>query len=60
MDPEDLEPQRPRPQPKNLDDMGVQELEAYVAELEAEVARVRAKIKAKQDYRSGVEGLFKR
>ena len=60
MDLDDLEPQRPRAKPKNLDDLGIDELEAYAAELESEISRVKSKIKAKRDYLSGADGLFRR
>jgi uncharacterized small protein (DUF1192 family) len=60
MDPEDLEPRTKKPKPKDLEVMGVDELENYLAELEAEAVRVRDKIKAKKTYLSGAESLFKR
>ncbi len=60
MDPEDLEPRKQKPKPKDLDAMGVEELEEYLGELEAEAARVKAKIEAKKSYLSGADALFKR
>jgi uncharacterized small protein (DUF1192 family) len=39
--------------------MGVDELEAYLAELEQEADRAREKIAAKKAYLSGAESLFK-
>lgn len=60
MDPEDLEPRQKPVKPKDLDALGVEELEAYLGELEAEAARVRDKIAQKKDYRAGLDGLFKR
>jgi len=59
MDPEDLEPRKQPAKPKDLDVLGIEELDAYLAELEAEVARVRDKIAQKRDYRAGLDGLFK-
>lgn len=59
MDPEDLEPLKKASQPKDLEIMGVEELEAYLAALEAEAARVREKIAAKQAYKAGAATLFK-
>ena len=59
MDLEDLEPLKKKPKPKDLDNLGVDELEDYLAELEAEMARVREKLAAKKAYLSGAEGLFK-
>lgn len=60
MDPEDLEPLKKKTKPKDLDVMGVTELEDYLAELEAEAQRVKQKIEAKKSYLSGADSLFKR
>lgn len=60
MDLDDLEPQKQKPKPKDLEDLGVEELEDYLAELEAEVLRVKDKITAKKSYKSGVDSLFQR
>jgi uncharacterized small protein (DUF1192 family) len=59
MDLEDLEPRKGKPKPRDLDALGVEELEAYLTELGAEAERVRQKIAAKKAYLSGVAGLFK-
>jgi len=59
MDIEDLEPRQKQPKPKDLDALGVEELEAYLAELQAEAERVRAKIESKKTYLAGADGLFK-
>ena len=60
MELEDLEPRKAKPKPKDLDVMGVEELEEYLAELEAEAARVNERIAAKKAYLSGADDLFKR
>ncbi|HSR73194.1 MAG TPA: DUF1192 domain-containing protein [Kiloniellales bacterium] len=60
MDLEDLEPRKATPKPKDLEALGIEELEAYLAELEAEAERVRAKIASKRDYRAGAEQFFKK
>jgi uncharacterized small protein (DUF1192 family) len=60
MDIEDLEPRQVRPKPKDLDGMGVAELEAYLAELQAEIERVQAKIASKKTYLAGADAFFKR
>ncbi len=59
MDIEELEPRKKEPEPKNLEAMGVEELEAYQAELEAEVARVRAELEGKKSYLAGAQAFFK-
>ena len=59
MDLEDLEPLSKKPKPKDLDSLGVAELEDYLAELEAEMTRVREKLAAKKAYLSGADNLFK-
>lgn len=60
MDLDELEPRKTQPKPKDLESMGVEELEDYLAELEQEAERVREKIAAKKAYLSGAETLFKR
>ncbi len=59
MDLEDLEPRKQQPKPKDLESLGVEELEEYLAELESEAERVREKIAAKKAYLSGADNLFK-
>ncbi len=59
MDIEDLEPQKKKAAPKDLDAMGVEQLEEYLAELEAEAARVRAKLAEKKTYLAGAQAFFK-
>ena len=58
MDPEDLEPRSAQPKPKDLDEMGIEELEDYLAELNAEAERVQAKIAAKKAYLEGAAASF--
>jgi len=59
MDIEELEPQKKKPAPKDLDAMGVEQLDNYLAVLEAEVERVRAKITEKKEYLTGAQAFFK-
>ncbi len=59
MDVEDLEPRKAIEKPKDLDTLGVDELLAYLQELEAEATLVKAKIEAKKAYLSGADSLFK-
>ena len=60
MDWEELDPKKKAPERKNLDVMGVAELQAYIADLEAEIARAQAMIAAKQKAKSGAESFFKK
>lgn len=60
MDWDDLEPKKTKPAPRNLEIMGVAELNTYIAELEAEIARARAAIAGKQSARQGAEMFFKK
>jgi uncharacterized small protein (DUF1192 family) len=60
MDIDDLEPRKKAPAPKNLEPLGVTELEAYLGQLEAEILRVRAEIEVKRRRRTGAESIFKR
>lgn len=59
MDADDLEPRKVKPKPKDLDALGIEELEDYIADLEAEIARAKEKIAAKQSFKSGAESFFK-
>ncbi len=60
MDIEDLEPRKAIEKPKDLDALGVDQLESYLGELLAEVETVKAKISAKKAYLDGAAAaLFK-
>ncbi len=59
MDLDELEPQKNKPAPKDLDALGVEPLEEYLAELEAEAERVRAKLADKKAYLAGAQDFFK-
>jgi len=60
MEPEDLEPQKKKPPPKNLQIMGVEELREYIAGLKAEIERAEATIKSKQAARGLADTFFKK
>ena len=60
MEEPDLEPRHKPAKPKDLSLMGIEELEAYIAELETEIARVRLEITTKLGQRRGAEALFRR
>lgn len=59
MDMDDLEPRAKKPQKRNLEPMGVEELAAYIAELKEEIARVEADIAKKKNHRAAAQNLFK-
>lgn len=59
MDIEDLEPRQPAAKPKDLEAMGVAELESYLTKLQAEIERVKAAIEGKKSYLSDAQGFFK-
>ncbi|MDX1401044.1 MAG: DUF1192 domain-containing protein [Kiloniellales bacterium] len=59
MEPEDLEPRKAIEKPKDLDVMGVEELEAYLEDLMTEADRVKAKIAEKKAYLAGADSFFK-
>lgn len=60
MDTDELEPRKAKPSPKNLDDMSIEALGAYIEELKAEIRRAEAAIAAKQSARLGAEAFFKK
>ncbi|MEQ9684552.1 MAG: DUF1192 domain-containing protein [Rhodospirillales bacterium] len=59
MDTDDLEPQKKKPDLKNLEVMSIEALNDYIADLEAEIARVRETIKAKEASRHSADSFFK-
>lgn len=59
MDWDELDPKKKVPERRNLEVMGVAELEAYIVDLQAEIARAQAAIAAKQKAKSGAEKFFK-
>ena len=59
MDTDDLQPKKKKPAPKNLEEMSIEALQEYIAEMEAEIARVREAIDGKENARTGAEQFFK-
>ena len=59
MDTDDLEPQQQKPALKNLEEMSIEALAEYIAELEAAIARVREAIKGKKGAQSDADQFFK-
>jgi uncharacterized small protein (DUF1192 family) len=59
-DDDDLPLRKPSLEPRLLDPLSIEELGAYVAELEAEIARVRAQIQAKTSHRGAADSIFRR
>jgi len=52
-------PRALRPKPTDLDVMGIEELNEYIAELEAEIERVRSAIMKKEQQRIAASAVFK-
>ena len=52
-------PRALRPKPTDLDVMGIEELNEYIAELEAEIERVRSAIVKKEQQRIAASAIFK-
>ncbi len=59
MDTDDLEPAKPKPAPKNLEEMSIEALADYIAGLEAEIARARQAISGKEKAQVSAESVFK-
>jgi uncharacterized small protein (DUF1192 family) len=59
MDMDDIDPKTKKPKLRNLDPLGVEDLQAYIAELRTEIARVEADIARKKKHLSAAESLFK-
>ena len=60
MDADDLEPIRPEPAPKKLDEMSIEALKEYILELEDEITRVREAISLKEVAQSNADSFFKK
>ncbi|HZH27509.1 MAG TPA: DUF1192 domain-containing protein [Azospirillaceae bacterium] len=60
MDPDDLLPRKPKPAQRDLSTMSVDELHAYIGEMEAEIARVRTEIERKTAHKAAMENLFRK
>lgn len=61
MQEEDIPPRRrARFEPPVLDQLGIDELNAYIGELQAEIARVQADIERKEGHRSAADAFFRR
>ena len=56
---EDLEPRKKAPAQKNLENMGIVELEAYIVELKDEILRVEKEVEKKKAIRDRAASAFK-
>jgi len=59
MEEENLQPQRRKPDVKNLEVLSVEALEEYILELQAEIERVRMEIARKQSAKTAAESFFR-
>ena len=60
MDTDDLEPEKKKPVPKNLEILSIEALGEYIGELEAEIPRVRGAIAVKQSTQADADQFFKK
>ena len=58
INPDELDPLRPKLKPVDLQPMSVEELRDYITALENEIARADAMIARKEAHKSGIEALF--
>ncbi|MFA5041616.1 MAG: DUF1192 domain-containing protein [Bdellovibrionales bacterium] len=58
INPDDLDPPVQKPKLRDLQQMGIGELEDYIAGLEEEIARADAMIAKKKAHKNGIESLF--
>ncbi len=59
MDTDDLEPAKPKPAAKNLEEMSIKALADYIAGLEAEIARASQAISGKEKAQASAESAFR-
>lgn len=59
MDTDDLEPAKPKPAAKNLEEMSIEALADYIDGLEVEIARARQAISGKEKALMSAESAFK-
>jgi len=59
MDVSELEPVRKKQEQKNLEEMSIDALAAYILELRAEIVRTEEVIAAKEKAREGAEQFFR-
>jgi uncharacterized small protein (DUF1192 family) len=60
-DEDDLRPKSGKSfEPRVFDTLSIEELTAYIAELQAEIARAEAAIGAKQGFRDSAEDVFRK
>lgn len=56
---EDIEPRKKPPAQKDLTDLGIAELEAWIVELKGEIARAEKEIEKKKAIRDKAASVFK-
>lgn len=59
LNPDDLDPPKPKLQQPDLTALSIGELETYIASLESEISRARLAIEKKQSHRNAIESIFK-
>lgn len=56
---DDLDPKTNKPQPRDLENLSVEELAEYIVDLKAEIQRVEKDIQAKGAQKSAADAFFK-
>ena len=56
---DEIEPQKQKPKPKNLEEMSISARGEYIEDLQAEIARAEAMIKSKENARDGADSFFR-
>ncbi len=58
INPDELDPQKPKQKPIELDTLSVEELQDYIQRLEVEIARVERTIAKKNAHKDSLQALF--
>ncbi len=60
MDTDDLEPMQKKATARNLDELSIEAIAEYIAELKSEIERAQAVVGEKEAARDGAEAFFKK
>lgn len=57
---DDLDPKTKKSKPRNLDNLSIDDLKAYIVELKSEISRVETDISKKEAHKNAMSSLFKK